>query len=50
MMDTFFVKINPIWENWINTYNFYFAGKSDNYFPFSEVDHVFHDFLNFAVR
>ena len=30
MMDTFFVKTNPIWENWINRQNFYFAGKSDN--------------------
>ena len=34
MMDTFFVKVNSIWENWINTQNCYFAGKSDNNFHF----------------
>ena len=30
MIDAYFYTINPIWENWINSYNFYFAGKSDN--------------------
>ena len=30
MMDFFFVKINPIWENWINRQNFFFAGKFDS--------------------
>ena len=28
-MDTTFLKRTQ-WENWINRYNFYFAGKSDN--------------------
>ena len=26
----FYDNINPIWENWNNTWNFHFAGKSDN--------------------
>ena len=38
--------------DWINTYDFCFAGKSDNLFPFSkpEVDHDFREFYVFAVR
>ena len=32
----FFFKINPIWENWINRWHYYFASNSDNYFPFSK--------------
>ena len=38
----FFSKINPIWENWINRWHYYFASNSDNYFLFSksEVDRM----------
>ena len=47
----FFVKNNPIWENWINRQNFHYVEKSDNLFPFwkLEVDPVFRDLYNFAV-
>ena len=48
-MDTFYVRINPIWENWINRYSFNLAGKSDNLFPFTKFE-VDRDLYNFAVR